>query len=187
MDYTNIIKVIQERYSKCYANKDFYSKFLKLWLSLYKGDKQSYHTIRVSNGITNPKREMYRLNMAPRIARDWKSATLNEDIDIVVNSTNNKSSVFLQGTKGNGGVLGDNNFTVLLSSVIEKMYALGTSAITIDLDAVNVDDNGNITATTDSKIRLKQYNAMQIIPISWHNIIIDEVAFVFNKNTLGYV
>ena len=151
MDYTNIIKVIQERYS------------LKLWLSLYKGEKQSYHTLRVSNGITNPKREMYRLNMAPRIARDWKSATLNEDIDIVVNSTNNKSSVFLQGTKGNGGVLGDNNFTVLLSSVIEKMYALGTSAIAIDLDAVNVDDNGNITATADSKIRLKQYNAMQII------------------------
>ena len=185
MDYTNIIKVIQERYSNCYANKDFYSKSLKLWLSLYKGEKQSYHTVRVSNGITSPKREMYRLNMAPRIARDWKSATLNEDIDIVVNSTNNKSSVFLQGTKGNGGVLGDNNFTVLLSSVIEKMYALGTSAIAIDLDAVNVDDMGNITATADSKIRLKQYNAMQIIPISWHNNIIDEVAFVSNINVSG--
>ena len=185
MDYTNIIKVIQERYSNCYANKDFYSKSLKLWLSLYKGEKQSYHTLRVSNGITNPKREMYRLNMAPRVARDWKSATLNEDIDIVVNSTNNKSSVFLQGTKGNGGVLGDNNFTVLLSSVIEKMYALGTSAIAIDLDAVNVDDMGNITATTDSKIRLKQYNAMQIIPISWHNNIIDEVAFVSTINVSG--
>lgn len=185
MDYTNIIKVIQERYSKCYANKDFYSKYLKLWLSLYKGEKQSYHTLRVSNGITSPKREMYRLNMAPRVARDWKSATLNEDIDIVVNSTNNKSSVFLQGTKGNGGVLGDNNFTVLLSSVIEKMYALGTSAIAIDLDSVNVDDMGNITATTDSKIRLKQYNAMQIIPISWHNNIIEEVAFVSTINVSG--
>lgn len=185
MDYTNLIKVIQERYNQCYANKDFYSKYLKLWLSLYKGEKQSYHTIKVSNGITFPKRDMYRLNMAPRVARDWKSATLNEDIDIVVNSTNNKSSVFLQGTKGNGGVLGDNNFTVLLSSVIEKMYALGTSAIAIDLDNVNVDERGNIKANENSKIRLKQYNAMQIIPISWHNNIIDEVAFASTINING--
>ena len=178
MDYIGLIKTIQDRYNNCYANEDFYINYLKTWLSLYKGEKQSYHTLRVSNGITQPKREMYRLNMAPRVARDWKSATLNEDIDIVVNSTNNKSSVFLQGTKGNGGVLGDNNFTVLLSSVIEKMYALGTSAIEINIDDVNVDDNGNIKANKDSKIRLKQYNAMQIIPISWHNNIIDEVAFV---------
>lgn len=177
MDYTGIIKAIQARYSKCYANKEFYDEKLKLWLSLYKGEEQNYHILRVSNGITHPERHMYRLNMAPRVARDWKSATLNEDIDIVVNSTNNKSSVFLQGTKGNGGVLGDNNFTVLLSSVIEKMYALGTSAIAIDLDSVNIDEQGNITATENSKIRLKQYNAMQIIPISWHNNIIDEVAF----------
>ena len=178
MDYIGLIKTIQDRYNNCYANENFYINYLKTWLSLYKGEKQSYHTLRVSNGITQPKREMYRLNMAPRVARDWKSATLNEDIDIVVNSTNNKSSVFLQGTKGNGGVLGDNNFTVLLSSVIEKMYALGTSAIEINIDDVNVDDNGNIKANKDSKIRLKQYNAMQIIPISWHNNIIDEVAFV---------
>ena len=150
MDYTGIIKAIQARYSKCYANKEFYDEKLKLWLSLYKGEEQNYHILRVSNGITHPERHMYRLNMAPRIARDWKSATLNEDIDIVVNSTNNKSSVFLQGTKGNGGVLGDNNFTVLLSSVIEKMYALGTSAIAIDLDAVNVDDMGNILVNWDN-------------------------------------
>ena len=185
MDYISLIKTIQDRYNNCYSNEDFYINYLKTWLSLYKGEKQSYHTLRVSNGITQPKREMYRLNMAPRVARDWKSATLNEDIDIVVNSTNNKSSVFLQGTKGNGGVLGDNNFTVLLSSVIEKMYALGTSAIEINIDDVNVDDNGNIKANKDSKIRLKQYNAMQIIPISWHNNIIDEVAFVSTITNRG--
>ena len=145
MDYGSMLKCIRGRFGHCYNVASYYTKIGE-WLEWYKGFVKSYHTVSYSNGITTPSREMYHLNMAKRACEDWVSSVLSEDLSIVVSSSNNKSSIFVQGSKQNGGVLGSNNFSTILSDNLEKMFALGTSALALDLDGITVDTNGNIVS-----------------------------------------
>lgn len=177
MDYGSIIKFVTNRFSSCYTNSNYYTNIGE-WLEWYRGNVKSFHSIKVSNGLTTPTREIYALKMAKRVCEDWTSSMLNEDVNIVVNSNNKKSSIFVQGSKGNSGVLGSNNFDVLLSQTIEQMLALGTSALIIDLDNIAVDEQGNVIDGSKATIKLKSVNATSIIPISWSNGVVTEVSFV---------
>lgn len=177
MDYGSIVKFVGNRFSSCYSNIDYYSN-IGNWLEWYKGNVKSFHTIRVSNGLTTPNREIYSLKMAKRVCEDWASSMLNEDVEIVISSTNKKSSIFVQGSKCNGGVLGSNNFEILLSDTLEQMFALGTSAFVIDLDNIAVDENGNIVDGSQATIKIKGVNATRIIPISWFNGVVSEASFI---------
>lgn len=184
MDYGSMLKCIRGRFGHCYNVSSYYTKIGE-WLEWYKGFVKSYHTITYSNGITTPSREMYHLNMAKRACEDWVSSVLSEDLSIVISSSNNKSSIFVQGSKQNGGVLGSNNFSTILSDNLEKMFALGTSALALDLDGIIVDTEGNIVSGANATIKIKSYNATRIIPISYDNGIITEVAFVSETNIKG--
>lgn len=177
MDYDSIIKFVTNRFSSCYTNSNYYTNIGE-WLEWYRGNVKSFHSIKVSNGLTTPTREIYALKMAKRVCEDWASSMLNEDVNIVVNSNNKKSSIFVQGSKGNSGVLGSNNFDVLLSQTIEQMFALGTSALIIDLDNIAVDEQGNVVDGSKATIKLKSVNATRIIPISWSNGVVTEASFV---------
>lgn len=177
MDYGSIIKFVTNRFSSCYTNSNYYTNIGE-WLEWYRGNVKSFHSIKVSNGLTTPTREIYALKMAKRVCEDWASSMLNEDVNIVVNSNNKKSSIFVQGSKGNSGVLGSNNFDVLLSQIIEQMFALGTSALIIDLDNIAVDEQGNVVDGSKATIKLKSVNATRIIPISWSNGVVTEASFV---------
>ena len=177
MDYGSIIKFVTNRFSSCYTNSNYYTNIGE-WLEWYRGNVKSFHSIKVSNGLTTPTREIYALKMAKRVCEDWASSMLNEDVNIVVNSSNKKSSIFVQGSKGNNGVLGSNNFDVLLSQTIEQMFALGTSALIIDLDNIAVDEQGNVVDGSKATIKLKSVNATRIIPISWSNGVVTEASFV---------
>lgn len=177
MDYDSIIKFVTNRFSSCYTNSNYYTNIGE-WLEWYRGNVKSFHSIKVSNGLTTPTREIYALKMAKRVCEDWASSMLNENVNIVVNSNNKKSSIFVQGSKGNSGVLGSNNFDVLLSQTIEQMFALGTSALIIDLDNIAVDEQGNVVDGSKATIKLKSVNATRIIPISWSNGVVTEASFV---------
>lgn len=177
MDYGSIIKFVTNRFSSCYTNSNYYTNIGE-WLEWYRGNVKSFHSIKVSNGLTTPTREIYALKMAKRVCEDWASSMLNESVNIVVNSNNKKSSIFVQGSKGNSGVLGSNNFDVLLSQAIEQMFALGTSALIIDLDNIAVDEQGNVVDGSKATIKLKSVNATRIIPISWSNGVVTEASFV---------
>lgn len=177
MDYDSIIKFVTNRFSSCYTNSSYYTNIGE-WLEWYRGNVKSFHSIKVSNGLTTPTREIYALKMAKRVCEDWASSMLNEAVNIVVNSNNKKSSIFVQGSKGNSGVLGSNNFDVLLSQTIEQMFALGTSALIIDLDNIAVDEQGNVVDGSKATIKLKSVNATRIIPISWSNGVVTEASFV---------
>lgn len=177
MDYGSIIKFVTNRFSSCYTNSNYYTNIGE-WLEWYRGNVKSFHSVKVSNGLTTPTREIYALKMAKRVCEDWASSMLNENVNIVVNSNNKKSSIFVQGSKGNSGVLGSNNFDVLLSQTIEQMFALGTSALIIDLDNIAVDEQGNVVDGSKATIKLKSVNATRIIPISWSNGVVTEASFV---------
>lgn len=178
MDSGSIIKFISGKFRNVYNSYNFYTKIGE-WLEWYKGDVDKFHKVRVSNGLTTPVRELYKLKMAKRVCEDWASSILNEDINIVVNAKNNKSSIFVQGTKGKGGVLGTNNFSSVISRNLELMFALGTSAIVLGLDNITVDENTNeIMKSPNAKIVIETYNAIQIFPISYKNGVITDVSFV---------
>ena len=177
MDYSLLIKFINNKFNHCYSNFNFYTNIGE-WLDWYKGYVKSFHTVKVSNGLTILKRDVYSLKMGKRVCEDWASSMLNEDVSIVISSTNKKSSIFVQGTKGDGGVLGSNNFSTILSETIEQMFALGTSAFIIDLDNIAVDSSGNILNSSNATIKIKSVNASRIIPISYDNGVITEASFV---------
>lgn len=178
MDYGSVCKYINARFGKCYNVVSYYNNIGK-WLTWYKGDVKDFHVVKSSNGLTVSTRDMYRLRMGKRVCEDWASSLLNEDLSITINDASNKSSVFVQGSLGNGGVLGSNNFLETLSLTLEQMFALGTSAIVLDLDNITTDVEGNIVGTSkDSRISIKSYNATRIIPISYSNGVVTEVSFI---------
>ena len=185
MDYGRMIKFLNNRFGRAYNNSNYYNN-IDNWLDWYKGYVKSFHLAKISNGINVRTRDIYSLKMAKRVCEDWASSVLNEDIQIKINSTNNKSSVYVQGTKGNGGVLGSNNFDDIISENLEKMFALGTSALVLGIDGVSTDSYGNINSVSqNAKITITSQDATSIIPIRYRNNIITECSFVSELNIKG--
>lgn len=181
---TEARKFIENKFGYCYSNDSYYN-YINVWLDWYKGYVKSFHTIRMSNGITTPKRTLYRLCMAKRVCEDWTSSIMGDGYTIVVNSSNRKSSIFVQGTKGNGGVLGSNNFDVLFTTALERMFALGTSALVLSLDGVSVDEYGYITDSSNARIKIKSIEANNILPITYDNNSIQDVSFLSDLTVNG--
>lgn len=177
MNYSETIKFLYKRFNRGYNNASYYTN-IGQWLDWYKGTVKDFHSVRVSNGLTSSTHEIYKLKMAKRVCEDYTSAILSKDISFVINSNNKRSDVFVQGTKGNGGVLGSNDFENLLSTALEKMFALGTSAFVVELNNIQVDNIGNILTSPNAKINITQKDATCILPISWVNGIINEAAFL---------
>lgn len=179
MDYGSIIKYLSTNIGRCCVTARQYTDIAS-WLSWYEGYVPSYHTRRITNGIGVVSEEVSQLCMAKRVCEDWASSLVNESVDITISSAGGekRSNAFIQGSKGNGGVLGSNNFNVCLNNAIETMFALGTSAIVIDLDKVILDAYGNISKTESTEVKLKYYNATCVIPISSSNGVITEAAFL---------
>lgn len=177
MKYSGIIKRLSDRFGHCYQNERFYES-VQTCLSWYNSEKQDIHKRVVSNGIETFATELYSLNMAKRVAEDWASSVLNEEYAITVNSGNKRSSIFLQGDKGESGVLGSNSFAELLPSALELMFALGTSAIVLGLDGVTVSEDGSLVKNATARITLTQYTALQIYPITYTNRNVKDVAFI---------
>lgn len=175
MDYGSIIKFVKNEYGHCYDNAAFYSEIAN-WLDWYKGYVPSVHVVKVSNGLNIQERKIFRLRMAKRVCEDWASSLLNEGIKFVV--SNQKSSVFLQGSKGNRGVLGSNNFEVIVSDLVEQAFALGTGAIVVELSNIGVSSDGTAISNSESQIKIKIFNGTRILPISYSNGIVTECAFL---------
>lgn len=185
MDYNSIIKFIDTKHRVGYKNESYYSN-IQLWLEWYKGMVKTFHQSRtISNGITTVLKEVYGLKMARRVTKDWASAILADGVNIVVNSSNKRSSVFVQGRKMDGGVLGSNNFDEVLSSNLERMFALGTCALTVELDNAVTDVQGNIIPNMLTQIVIKSYDATRVFPLKYRNGVIQDVAFLSYQNING--
>lgn len=184
MDYSAAMRFVRQKFGACYSTASFYTKITE-WLDWYKGYVKTVHLVKCSNGLTTPTRELYRLKMAKRVCEDWASSLLNEDVTYVISGSTSDSSTFVQGKKGNGGVLGSNNFPDILSKALELMFALGTSALVLDLESVkvNIEDN-KIVPDANTKIKINSYNALEIVPITYKNGVITEASF-FTEVTIS--
>lgn len=184
MDYNSLLKFVVGRFGHGYNNAAYYTQ-IGVWLDWYKGLVHDFHTTITSNGITVPKRVIYRLQLAKRVSEDWASAVCADKPQIVVSGARANSSIFVQGNKNNSGVLGSNNFNTILSRGLEWMFALGTSAIVLDLEGIGVDAVGNIVDASRGRIGLSLYEATRVVPISFKNGNITECAFITQHEHKG--
>lgn len=180
-EYNNTLECIKKALASVgvttYNNKRMYNQiaYCKKW---YEGYVEQFHKTVVTNGMSSVAHNMYRLEMAGCVCRDWVSSLLGEDIEITVSDSNKQASVFLKGKKGNTGVLGSNDFDIQFTTILEKMFALGTAGIAIGVENLGVSSRGTIIVGDDTKLSLDYYDATQIYPISWKGSTITECAFV---------
>ena len=180
-EYNNTLECIKKALASVgvttYNNKRMYNQiaYCKKW---YEGYVEQFHKTVVTNGMSSVAHNMYRLEMAGCVCRDWVSSLLGEDIEITVSDSNKQASVFLKGKKGNTGVLGSNDFDTQFAIILEKMFALGTAGIAIGVENLGVSSRGTIIVGDDTKLSLDYYDATQIYPISWKGSTITECAFV---------
>lgn len=146
------------------------------WRKWYSGTDESFHKVVINNGISLCEREMYRLYMAKKVAEDWANLLMNEKTRITLDHKH--SSVVLQGENGNGGILGENDFSANINRLIEQTFALGSGAAVYFLENANVDDEGNLLYSPDAKIKIDWLSAGNIIPLSWQQDKLSEAAFL---------
>lgn len=186
MNYGKLFKSLASLgYTPCVEAS--YYNLIANWNEWYTGYCKKFHEVSGTNGLVATKRKMESLNMAKKVAEDWASSLLNEKAEIVVNSgTRNKvdkSSVFVQGSDGEGGVLGSNDFFVSMNELIERSFALGTGAVVLSLDDVLVGDSGNIYTDSQSTIGMSFLDAFNIVPLSVSNRRVIDCAFVSEEKS----
>lgn len=179
VDYSRVLSFLNSGLGRIAVAPAYYTR-VNHWLELYKDEVSTFHSIHTHNGINSVVRKMNRLHMGKRVCEDWASSLLNERVDIVISSAGSKtsSSIYIQGSKGDGGVLGSSNFNVRLSEYIEYMFALGSSAIVIDINDIALDGAGNIVDGSKGSVDINFYSAPYIIPISSKNGQVTECSFL---------
>ena len=171
MDIQSIGKYLTARYNQSPCVLSTYYTNIQKWDSYYKDYVEDLHKVTLNNGFKTISRTMACMGMAQQVCQDWSSASYNEDVVITLNTGRDsvdrgKTSAFLQGSNGNGGVFESTNFKTEFSKLLEQVYALGTGAVIVNATSVTVDVNGNLLQSENSKIDMTFVNAMSILPLS---------------------
>lgn len=141
---------------------DYYGS-ISQWEDWYKGYYKPFHHYTDYNGRETVQLDRYSLKMAKKVCEDWANMLLNEETKVVLE--NKEAQKFVD------GVFERNDFFANANTLIEKTFALGTGAIAVRLN--------------NYKVRLEYITADCIIPISYDNRSITEVAFVSEHTYKG--
>jgi len=155
-------------------------KSIETWKSWYTGKVRNFHKYRVYNGTTYVNCERMTLGMAKRVSEDWGSLLLNEKTTI--ECADEKTSEELN------KILDINNFWVNGNQAIERGCAMGTVALVLTLESVEINtDTNEIVKVLDDSIRIDTVEADRIFPISWNNRGITECAFLVSQTNKGKI
>ena len=177
VDIKSLVKYINSLGYNTYTfDYSVYHNYIQNMLSWYNGDVADFHTERIYNGDHDVVIKKSRLNMAKRVCEDSASLTFNENIQINVKSDDENK--YLLGYDEMTGILGENDFWKAGSELYEITCALGTGAF--EVVVVNLSKySDRVVGNKDSKIKIVQHNALEILPLSWdNNKNIKEVAFI---------
>lgn len=158
---------------------DSYYKHIEIWRNWWQGYYKPFHRYIFNNGQRRFERDMYSLKMAKKVSEDWASILLNQKTEIKLEDE--RTSLFLQGEDGTGGILGHNRFWRCGNELIEKAFAMGTGAVTVHFENLRMTDKGKFFRTPRTQIKLNYIEAENIIIISKGNGIVTEVAFCSEK------
>lgn len=141
------------------VDNDFYSNYIKLWFSWYKGKVGSFHNYKQYNGRKKICRTRKTLGMAKKVPEDWANLELNEKVIISVDDEALNKLV--------EDILNDNNFRVRGNQLLELTFALGTGAIVEYIDG--------------EQIKIDYIRAGMIYPLRWDNGEIIDCAFASER------
>ncbi len=178
---TDVLNYINKNYG--YELQSTYYTNIQEWIQWWRGYVKSFHQYTFNNGITIKTQNRYSLKMAKKVSENWADMLLNEKTKIEI--SDDATNIFIQGEKGNGGIFRDNDFWKQANSLIEKTFAFGTGAISIRVEDLSLNDDGSVSGNNDTNIKLNYITADKIIPLSWENETITEVAFVSEVSIKG--
>lgn len=145
------------------------------WNDWYTGAADDFHTVAVNNGVAVVRRPMYRLRMAKKVAENWADLLFSEKTLITAGDAG--SACFLLGADGSGGILGENSFRTEANMLIEKAFALGTGAVTVNLENAAIMKDGTLLSSPGAKITLDYISAENIFPLSGRGGRAADIAF----------
>lgn len=152
------------------------SPYISLWTQWYRGNVRGFHVYEVWNGEKSVKRKKQQLNMAKRVAEDWKNLLWNDNCSITINGSNNDNlQAFLK----------EEMFDSKLSAVIENAMALSISGLAVRVCGLEVDEEGNLVGK--GAVKLDKFNANNIYPITYENGILTECAFVSKSTRYAHI
>lgn len=176
---SEIVKIINTQLNIPVRQFDYsyYNSFISTWQQWYNGKVQNFHTYQDYNGIKTEVIDKVHLNMCKRVCEEHASLTMNENVQIIIDGNNEKE--YLLGHDEMTGILGENNFWTLSSSLYEIVCALGTGGIELVLDKIIKTKDKLLVDNNISRLKLVMHDAFDILPISWdNNMKINEVAFL---------
>lgn len=181
---SQLIAWLNQKYG--YEISEEYYKHIDIWLNWWRGYYQPFHRYHFSNGEMIIERDLYTLKMGKKVCEDWASVLLNSKTHIKI--SDDKTNLFVQGTRETMGVLGANSFWTKGNRLIEKAFATGTGAVTIHVSKVKLQENGeklSVQTSPDAEIQLNYLSAEFIIPLSVDNDRITEAAFASETVSKG--
>ena len=151
-----------------------YMQKILLWRAWYVGHVDGFHNYLQHINKRLIKRKRYGLKLARKVSKDWASILCNNKAQLVIDDE--ASNLWLQGDDEMGGILGGNDFWTQANQLVEKAFALGTAATDIYFEGLEM--LGDVAIKNkDLKIKISYVVADSIIPLSWENGNIQEVAF----------
>ncbi len=149
------------------VNTAYYSRIAE-WESWWRGHNRSFHEyLENSAGGGLMRRELYRLNMAKKVAEDWASIILNDRTRIRLSDKAAEELVWR--------VLEECDFISEAGRLVEKAFALGTGAAIMRLRG-DMSEDGTISAC--GGISFEFVDASHIVPLSVRHGEIAEAAFI---------
>ncbi len=150
-----------------------------------KGFHSYYQKIDLAS---NTKKKLYRhkTNMLLKGSEDWASILLNEKTQIIIEDK--PSQKFVMGDDQISGVFGENDFWRCANENIATSRWSGTAAFELYVKEMNItaEESGNSGELIGGNgIGINYLSADQIIPITFDNGILREVAFISDRNVGG--
>ena len=164
------------------AFREYYTLFIFVWQSIYKGYYKAWHDVPVKT-IRDPKgkhRTMATMNAGKMACSQMARYVWNERCEITASSTDNGPDPvndFLQ------HVLHDNHFGTAFGDLMEKAFALGGGALKEWVE-IPKDENGNDIG--EGRIRIGYTMASQFVPTAWDNSKVTSGIFISREARDGY-
>jgi len=137
------------------------------WHNWYVGKVPSFHNYSVWNGKKNISCERLSLQLAKTVCETWADFLFNEKVIITIDDVKIKEWI--------DNIFDYNNFYVMINQYQEYKAALGTVAYVPFIKNAVIDENTG-EMTTAEAIGMNYITADKIIPLSWENGIINEMA-----------
>lgn len=166
------IKYLQSEYGYSNLSTDYYNKINK-WIQIWKG-KAEWLNVKT---IDNKDYPMYSLGMAKRASEDLASMITSEPFTIKAKKNDEILQDDIKSTK----------LFKKLPSAIEKMAysgTVGTIARIKNAEIVGKEENARLIKTKKTKKQLINVRANQIIPLTWEDEELIDVAFVSEQTKL---